>query len=298
VISNNCPSKEEHFEFEYGQNNVAFVVSAVNYYRPKDTYFRYRLLGSGDESWKTVSSVVIASSGRHDNKLRIAYQGLKVGEYILEIQASPYKDFKDAKSRIVTLTLHQAWWKNTGLKILVLIFILGILFANMRTYQKNLSLKIKRDYSDSLLVDKLHSYLLRCRNATGSTLSPIEDGHIAKNQPLSDDEKTLIAFAKKLTDFNLGQDSGKTDEVTLEHIIEKLGCSRTEFYDLSRKLFDSPQNFMITVFGLENAANMLKTTKKAVGDISIANHFISEEYFRQCFFFYNHQSPEEFRESE
>ena len=74
-------------DLNYNQNSVTLVFSALNYFRPQQTYYRVRMKGLDDE-WRILSPYSDDGMVDENGLLHLPLMGIQPGEYELEVQAS------------------------------------------------------------------------------------------------------------------------------------------------------------------------------------------------------------------
>jgi len=288
VIMDRAPSKTKKFKVRYDQDNITFIVSALNYLRPYDMYYRYRLLGSSDSDWKVVSSQDIVNMGYDDGRLHIMYSNLPVGDYTLEVEASPLKSFTDAGKCTMELYVYQPWWRNGLLKLIFIILIAAIIMATLYIMQRNYVMKRKLDSGDRDIIDRINNYLHSCKNIKGDVIPPFtDDGDGVRTT--SHREHQIMGLLKKLDEHEVKVGS----DGSIDKLLEETGISREQLYELSVKMNDVPKYRMTAMMACYKAARMLKGNKAISLEEVMQNcHFNDEKFFRNCFKAFLGNEPE------
>ncbi len=132
----------KRLELKYSNNSLAFYFSTLNYWLPKKSHFRYRLLNF-DSEWRSTQDANYA-----------AYSNLKPGKYEFEVEAVNYAGLKSDKiTRLVVVILPPLWLSGPFLALYILIFI-GLIYLTFSIY-----LKRQKLYNQLRLanMEKVHS---------------------------------------------------------------------------------------------------------------------------------------------
>lgn len=294
VILNKASSKTDSVELNYNQNNITFIVSSMNYYRPNETYFRYRLLGSDDNKWKVISTYSFEGRSAKDGEVSLNFSNLSPGTYKLEIQASMFKDVWDGGTKTLTLSVNQPWWRKTGLQFAFSFMILVILGIDLVYYSRMIKLKTQLKYTDDGIILRLSNYIKNCNKLSGSVLSPNPSTALSGE---NDELRELITsqdvvFIRKIIP---AISKHKTGEYTMRQLCNDTGFKRDDVYKYSKRILTTQLRVMTLILHLNNAAKLLIETNQTVESISDITRFVNVEYFRYCFLREFKCSPEEYR---
>ena len=100
-------------DLNYNQNSLTLVFSALNYFRPQQTYYRVRILGLDDE-WRVFSPFNSNGMVDKDGLLHLPLMSIQPGSYAIQVQASMAPDRWDTEPYEWTIDVHEPWWRTTG----------------------------------------------------------------------------------------------------------------------------------------------------------------------------------------
>jgi hypothetical protein len=95
-------------DLNYNQNSITLVFSALNYFRPQQTYYRVRIKGL-DEEWRVLSPYSDERMVDENGLLHLPLMGIQPGEYELELQASMSPDDWETRPYVWKITIHEPW---------------------------------------------------------------------------------------------------------------------------------------------------------------------------------------------
>lgn len=294
IILDKAISQTDHIALKYNQNNVTFIVSAMNYYRPNETFFRYRLLGGEDTSWHLISTYSFEGRSAKDGEVSINFNNLSPGEYQLEIQASMFKDQWHGGKKRLTISISQPWWKKTGPQFALGFIIIILCIANFRLYSKVIKLRLKQKIIDDNIILRLNNYFNNCNRMSGSVLSPSPSSTLYGD---SDYENRFIKskeldFIRKIIPYLSNR---QTNELSIELLCAETRLTREEVYGYSKRILNTHLRLMTIILRLNHAKKLLVCTNSSISTISSTVRFINEDFFRSCFINEYKCSPEEYR---
>ncbi len=132
----------KRLELKYSNNSLTFYFSTLNYWLPKKSHFRYKLLNY-DSEWRSTQDVNYA-----------AYSNLKPGKYEFDVEAVNYAGLKsDKTTRLEVVILPPLWLSGPFIALYILIFI-GLIYLTFSIY-----LKRQKLYNQLRLanLEKVHS---------------------------------------------------------------------------------------------------------------------------------------------
>lgn len=293
VILDQALIRMKEFNFNYDQNSLSLTFSALNYFRPQQTYYRVRVKEI-DDAWKVLTPY--NSGGMVDGKgqFHLPLPSLKPGTYTIELQASMNIDDWDTESRVWVIHINEPWWRATGLFVLMGLVLLALFMVNVFLYVLNSNMKSRRLSEEKNILRRIKLFAERCVNAKEDVLSPLAEEISgmsgASSSGLSDD---FVQTMLGLLDF---VNSRRTSELSMKMLSEKVGMDLQTFYSLiSKNIYKSPRELVKRVM-MNRAMEMLSTSGEDVADIAMKCGFSSPNYFIACFFREHHVLPEEYRQ--
>ncbi len=275
------------------QKSVSLTFSALNYYRPLQTYYRVRVRGMANDEWKVYS--YYNGTGMVDNRgmLHLPLVSLEPGDYEIQIQASMFPDMWDGTVPYVWIVhVNQPWWQATLAYMVVIIIIFCLLIVNFVMYNMNTRMRARRNSGESDIVKKINVFTQKCDKFANDTIAPTLDDlfaiDIESGGKLSPE---FVQLMVKLIPF-IHECKGK---FTMKELSIEGNMSVMELYNImTANLYKSPREVAF-VFVLEKAANLLKTTDKSVEEIANECNFYTPNYFMGCFFHRYKMTPHEYR---
>ena len=293
VIINQAVSRTKHLDLAYLSKTINLTFSALNYFRPVQTYYRVRVLGSKDEHWKTLS--YFNSDGLVDSKglLHFPLVGLEPGKYSIEVQASMFPDKWNTPPLKISVDIHQPWWQTTGLYIMLFLLIAVLVGASIVAYSKNNRLKIKCNLGEFELIKQLNAFLKRTETCIDEIQVPSRDEIFGGSEEMTAyiNEKFVIA----LVELKPHLEKGEVNHKMLKDISANQGLDILEFYDLVSANVNKNPRLYIRALRLRNAAEMLEMTMKNVDEIASESKFVSTNFFIKCFKARYGHTPDEYR---
>lgn len=292
VILENAITRTWELNVGYDQNSLSLTFSGLNFLRPTQTYYRFRVKGLID-NWQILS--YYNSGGQVDSRglLHLPLMGLKPGSYDIEMQASLSPEVWPQDPIVWTIHVEEPWWRTTGLYALLFFVIITLLVLNTYYYNKNemLRLDILRDQND--LVHRITSYANQSRSLEEEVVTPFSfsnDGvALSADRSFSDIMLKVVPLVQQYND--------RGERWTVQQIVDETGIPLSEFYEqMSIHLNESPRQMMITL-RLAKAAKMLVETDKTKEEIAEELNFVSPNYMIASFYHHYRQTPDDYRNS-
>ena len=290
VMINEAVSRIRHLDFDYLAKTIKLTFSALNFFRPLQTYYRVRVVGSEDESWKVYS--FFNSDGLVDSKGLLHYPliGLEPGDYSIEVQASMFPDKWVTPPLKIGISIHQPWWQTTGLYIVIIIVLALLGVLNVFLYSRNGHLRIKCNLEEFELIKLLDTFIKRCEAGKNEIQSPVR-----KDLAVSDDDDLSDKFVDVIVELRPYIERNMVTHKVLKEVSENNGIDILLFYDLVSDNINSNPRAFIRASRLKEAAGLLKSSNKTVADIAEECHFSSDTFFIHCFKQKYGYLPEEYR---
>lgn len=292
VILDQALIRIKEFNFNYDQNSLSLTFSALNYFRPQQTYYRVRVKEI-DDAWKVMTSY--NSGGMVDSRgqFHLPLPSLKPGTYTIELQASMNIDDWDTEPREWVIHINEPWWRATGLFVLMALVLLTLFMVNVFLYVRNANMKSRRISEEKNILRRIKLFAERCVNAREDVLSPLaEEITGTSGNSTSSLSEEFVKIMLELLDF---VNTKRTSELSMKMLSEKVGMDLQTFYSLiSKNIYKSPRELVKRVM-MNRAKEMLSTSGEDVADIATKCGFSSPNYFIASFFREHHVLPEEYR---
>lgn len=293
VIINQAVSRTKHIDLEYLSKTINLTFSALNYFRPLQTYYRVRVLGTEDDKWKSYS--YFNSDGLVDSKglLHLPLVGLEPGKYTIEVQVSMFPDKWPTPPLQISVNVHQPWWQTTGLYIMLFLLIVVLSVVNFISYTKNNKLRIKCNLGEFELVKQLNAFLKRSDTYIDEIQVPSRDEIFGGSEEMNAlmNEK----FINALIELKPYLEKGDVNHKILKDVSANQGLDILEFYDLVSANINKNPRLYVRALRLRNGAEMLEKSMKNVDDIASDCKFVSTNFFIKCFKARYGYTPDEYR---
>ena len=233
--------------FDYDQNNLAFLFSALNYASPSHTRYRYRLDGL-EKDWQY-------SSFSDGGLCEAAYRALPPGDYVFEVQAACDNGEWGETTRQV-LTVRPPFWLTWWAKLIYLLVGCAAVAALLTFYLKRKRQKMERE--NDRRVNRLFELREEARHefAENTNIDPQKIAVNSEEEQLA--ERMLKALEAHLSDADYGVDQ----------LAQDVFMSRSALYTKLRNMLGiSPADFIRNV-RLKHAAQLLSDTDLAIGEIA------------------------------
>lgn len=292
VVLEKAVTRTQFINLNSDQNTLTLTFSGLNYFRPIQTYYRVRVIGDNNDSWKIYSYFSNPELVDKKGLLHLPLFRLKPGEYKVNVQASFYPDNWNMPPMELTIRVNEPWWRTTGVMILMLVVVGLIAAANLYYYNVNYRLMLRRNTQEIDVVKRLRSFIERSNGFTGELLSPsYEEIHGD-----SVDYRTEVSAEFQQTVIEIMPLFQQHGMQTIGSLSDKAGMSRQEFYNIiSKNLYRSPR-LLARTLRLQRASDLLTGTDKSIEEISETCGFCSPNYFIACFFHQFKMTPAEYRE--
>jgi len=271
-----------HLTFRHDQNSVAFQFSTMNYVRPRSTCYRYRL----DGDWHIVTADS-ARGGFVDNRgaLYLPLVGLAPGRYRLEVMASTSAGhWEGAETTVLTLEVMKPWWRTTWAYVAYVLLALAALLTLAGTYVWNLRRRLRREAREQQLMLRIQN-LVEQVNQYENKAAQLVLSEPAVQSAVDAGESALppqdIDFMKRAT--VLVEQHLADTQYTVEQLARDLCMERTGLYRRLTALMDTSPVVFIRSIRLHRAAELLKTGRYSVTEVSEMTGFGTVSYFGKCF---------------
>lgn len=281
VVTEKAVSRLNTIELPSTQNSLSLKFSSLNYFRPIQTYYRYRVSGLQDK-WVMLS--YYNSKGLVDKNgiLHLPLLGLEPGNYMVEVQASMYPGKWTTPPVKVVVRIKEPWWRTTGLTLLISGVFLILIIWNIVIFSGNSRLKMKRNVSEVELFRRIDGFISRaesCRMEKQTHRSVNDESEDVTSG--ADLDKDAVELLMELVPYSR---NGKLDHNVLVQLAMKKRIKLTDIYDIiTNNIFRSPALLTMAML-LEKASRDLIESGMTVEEIAEKNNFASPNYFIAMFF--------------
>lgn len=297
VIVDKAMTRVEHINLKSDQNSISLTFSALNYYRPIQTYYRVRVKELGNK-WQIYSS---SSSSQVDDKglLHFPMVNLKPGDYHVEVEASLFPDQwqeNPVENGRCILTIHvkEPWWRTTGLYVLLGAVLMALLIVNFYFYNKNTRMRVRRNGEEGDIIRKISFFAERCMAISNQPLTPVGDDLSGSSASDSDNNLSpeFVDMMLKLMPFIRAHNNR---QLNMRQLSVVGGVDIVKLYEVvSGNLYKNPRE-MARIINLQKAAELLRSTDMSIEQIALECKFYTPNYFIGNFFHEYKMTPQEYR---
>ena len=281
VVTEKAISRLNTIELPSTQNSLSLKFSSLNYFRPIQTYYRYRVSGLQDK-WVMLSYYNSRGLVDKNGILHLPLLGLKPGNYMVEVQASMYPGKWTTPPVKVVVRIKEPWWRTTGLTLLISGVFLILIIWNIVIFSGNSRLKMKRNVSEVELFRRIDGFISRaesCRMEKQTRRSVNDESEDVTSG--ADLDKDAVELLMELVPYSR---NGKLDHNVLVQLAIKKRIKLTDIYDIiTNNIFRSPALLTMAML-LEKASRDLIESGMTVEEIAEKNNFASPNYFIAMFF--------------
>ena len=281
VVTEKAVSRLNMIELPSTQNSLSLKFSSLNYFRPIQTYYRYRVSGLQDK-WVMLSYYNSRGLVDKNGILHLPLLGLKPGNYMVEVQASMYPGKWTTPPVKVVVRIKEPWWRTTGLTLLISGVFLILIIWNIVIFSGNSRLKMKRNVSEVELFRRIDGFISRaesCRMEKQTRRSVNDESEDVTSG--ADLDKDAVELLMELVPYSR---NGKLDHNVLVQLAIKKRIKLTDIYDIiTNNIFRSPALLTMAML-LEKASRDLIESGMTVEEIAEKNNFASPNYFIAMFF--------------
>lgn len=283
----------KEFNFDYDQNSLSLTFSALNHFRPQQTYYRVRVKEM-DNVWKIMTPYNSQGLVDRNGQFHLPLPSLKPGTYTIELQASMSIDDWDTEPREWVIHINEPWWRATGLFVLLGLVLLLLFLLNVYLYVRNANMRSHRISEEKNIIRRIKLFAEQCtHDINANMLAPQEDevsgvGNNSTNYLSEEFIQTML----KLIDF---VDERRISQLSMKMLSDKVGMDLLNFYTLiNANVYKSPHELVKRVM-MKRAEELLRTSGEDIADIAEKCRFSSPNYFIGTFFREYHMLPEEYR---
>ena len=292
VILDQALSRTDEINLSYNQNSVTLTFSALNYFRPQQTYYRVRVSGL-DNTWRVLTNY--NSGGLVDSRglLHLPMVALKPGSYKIEVQTSMVPDVWDGEVFEWIVNVNEPWWRTTGVMALFGLVMLVLVSINTYYYMKNVGMRATRNSQEQGVVRQIRNFAEHCSRTDTVLLEPIPDEyHQTEVSTLNALTPEFIATMEKIMPMVLSKD---IDDLSMRDLCTEAKMDLQAFYKvILGNIYKSPRPLAKTLM-LKNAEELLVTTEKDIDEISTECGFVTPNFFIATFYHEHKMTPEIYR---
>ena len=292
VILDKAITRVREFTVDYNQNSISMMFSGLNYLRPVQTYYRFRVKGKFNECRVVTYG---KSDGMVDSKgiLHLPLLGLLPGKYVVELQASLSPDIWPQRPFEWIIYVEEPWWRATIVFILLGGLIITLFSLTFLMMNRNTKLRIKQAGAEHELLHRMKVLAERCVNMSKEIVTPYGTNSEERVNSEDFDPDYINMMSKSVHYIILHPD----DDITIPKLSELTGLTAPELYKLlSENKALNPRSLMLSLH-LEQAARLLRETAFSIEEIAEECRFVSPNFFIASFFHHYRQTPDSYRNS-
>ena len=280
-------------DLNYNQNSITMVFSALNFFRPQQTYYRVRVVGLNDDDWRVLTPYDSNGMVDSDGLLHLPLMSLRPGHYEVEVQASMSPDRWETRPYVWNIDINEPWWRTTGVFGLFMLVLAVLFMVNVVYYMKNANLRAQRNSEENMLVRRIYGFIDRVEDKTQVLEPAAEEYSAAVTGQMMELDPQFIKAMEKVRMLVLTE--RKKKKMTMRRLSNAAGVNAKDFYQLvSANIFKSPRVLM-KKSRLEEAEKMLRNTKAPIDEIAAHCGFVSANYLIASFYQKYKTTPQAYR---
>ena len=283
----------KEFNFDYDQNSLSLTFSALNHFRPQQTYYRVRIKEM-DNVWKIMTPYNSQGLVDRNGQFHLPLPSLKPGTYTIELQASMSIDDWDTEPREWVIHINEPWWRATGLFVLLGLVLLLLFLLNVYLYVRNANMRSHRISEEKNIIRRIKLFAEQCTHDINANMLASQEDEVSGvgNNSTNYLSEEFIQTMLKLIDF---VDERRISQLSMKMLSDKVGMDLLNFYTLiNANVYKSPRELVKRVM-MKRAEELLRTSGEDIADIAEKCRFSSPNYFIGTFFREYHMLPEEYR---
>ena len=297
MVLEKAVTRSKEINLNYDQNIVKLEFSALNYFRPMQTYYRVRIKGFKKyDDWQVFSHGLTPDVVDKYGMMRLTLLNMDSGQYEVEVQASMTPDEWPAEPYVWIITVHQPWWRTTGIYYLLALVMFGLLLANFLLYNRNVKMRMMRHNEETDVVRRVMQFANRCEAQRTEELAPnklMQEGDEEETHQVM--SRDFVNVMLKLVPYVINQKDVKN--ITMKELEQNSGVPRAQLYQLLSANIDKNPSQLISLLRIEEAARLVRTTEMSFEQIAQECRFVSPNYFFAAFFHHFRMTPEDYRKS-
>lgn len=279
LVTTSAPYVKQ-LQLNYRQNSLSLVFSALNYINPKQTVYRFRLIGA-DNRWHTVESG--SSNGMVDDKglLHLSFANIMPGTYTIQVMASNNIHQWSGTIRTMTFTINSPWWQATAAYVIYVLIAMALTAMGIVIYLHVMKRKIQQGQKEEALLQRIQDLIRQVEEGHGDaqeTEPDNHDGHPDGDEESSGKDAEFVRKAAQLVEAHINEQGYSVSELSRDLFME-----RTGLYKKLTALIDESPTLFIRHIRLQKAAELISEGKLSIGEIAFRTGFSSSSYLSKCF---------------
>lgn len=277
IILPQATAYTREISLEYNQNFITCEFSALNYFNPERTYYRYQLEGI-DSNWLSTTN-----SKENNGILQVSYTNLPPGNYTLKVMSSDNATrWTDRQITEVSIIVHAPWWKTNIAYAAYAILILTLIYASIRLYVYRTQKEIERRHKEEILLLRIRNLIEQCNRYEAEQKAYPEEkpslSTIKEEEPQPNEENSFLTQAIEQVEKNL-----HVPGYSVEQLSRDLCMERTGLYRKLVALLDQSPSLFIRNIRLQRAAQLILENNLSITEIAERTGFSSTSYLSKCF---------------
>ena len=239
VILEKALTRTAEINLNYYQNSVSLTFSALNYFRPQQTYYRVRVRGL-DDTWRVLTRYNSGGLVDRSGQLHLPLVSLKPGSYTIEVQTSLVPDKWDTVPYEWVVNVNEPWWRTTGVLVLAGLLLLTLIVINAYLYLRNTKMRTLRNSQEQNVIKRIKVFAERSSMLGEEKLEAIpEEMHGIGTDPQNELAADFMDMMIKLMPTVLEKDS---EQMTMGELSNVAGMNVQRFYRmLMANIYKSPR---------------------------------------------------------
>lgn len=289
LILDRAITRAREINVDYNHNSLSFVFSGLNFFRPLQTYYRYRVPELSQE-WRVVS--FFNSSGLVDRNgmFHLPLTGLDPGEYHIEVQASMFPDVWIQEPLTWVLLVNEPWWRSKGVYLSLGLIVIILLVLNLLLYSRNVRMKMRYAVGEQEVIRQMSNLINRCDGLGDNQFSV--KGNSQESAVLNASQEEFIQLMAKLAPTIRSQQQSL---LTLRELSREAGTDVKSMIQLVTQNINKNSYELALRLHLDKACELLRHSDQAVERIASQCGFATPNFFVASFYRIYKQTPLEYR---
>lgn len=291
VVLEKALSRTKEINLSYNLNSVTLTFSAMNYFRPQQTFYRVRVTGL-DNTWRVLTNY--NSGGLVDSRgmLHLPMVALKPGSYKIEVQTSMIPDEWKTEAYEWIVNVNEPWWRTTGVVALFGLLLFVLLAINTYYYIKNVGMRATRNSQEQGVIRQIRNFAEHCSRKGSVKLEPLPDEQQGAESSVNALTPEFIATMEKILPTVLSKD---TEDLSMRDLSTEANMELQPFYQVMLgNIYKNPRS-LAKMLMLRKSEELLKTTEKDLEEIADECGFVTPNFFIATFYHEHKMTPEIYR---